>query len=38
MKTPPKQYTDNEAKLLTEKFIEKYKLKDKKSKKSKRKK
>ena len=35
MKTPPKQYTDTEAKLLTEKFIEKYKLKDKKSKKSK---
>jgi len=24
MKTPPKQYTDTEARELTEKFIEKY--------------
>ncbi len=38
MKTPPKQYTDTEAKALTEKFIAKYKLIDKKAKKSKRKK
>jgi myo-inositol-1-phosphate synthase len=38
MKTPPKQYTDTEAKTLTEKFIGKYKLKEKKPKKSKRKK
>lgn len=38
MKTPPKQYTDTEAKVLTEKFIEKYRLKETKPKESKRKK
>jgi len=38
MKTPPKQYTDTEARTLTEKFIEKYKLKEIKPKKPIRKK
>jgi myo-inositol-1-phosphate synthase len=38
MKSPPKQYTDTEAKVLTEKFIEKYMPKETKPKKPKRKK
>jgi myo-inositol-1-phosphate synthase len=34
MKTPPKQYTDTEARALTEKFIQKYGKKEAKSEKN----
>jgi len=31
MKSPPKQYTDEEARILTEEFIQKYRKKEKKT-------